>query len=135
MSIRRMWGGMESCAPIVNRRSRPVAGRAPRYNASIRARGSTGPSLRMSGLFRVFIPAGVFTLLIADFLLTASAFVLTSYLALEVDPTVYLLYDNGFVPILVVVLSILIGLHFQDLYSRLHVKSRIVLIQELSRVM
>jgi exopolysaccharide biosynthesis polyprenyl glycosylphosphotransferase len=89
----------------------------------------------MTGLFRVFIPAGVFTLLISDFLLTASAFVLTSYLVLEVDPTVYLFYDNGFVPILVVVFSILVGLHFQNLYSRLHVKSRIVLIQELCLVM
>jgi exopolysaccharide biosynthesis polyprenyl glycosylphosphotransferase len=89
----------------------------------------------MIGLFRVFIPAGVFTLLVSDFLLAASAFVLTSYLVLDVDPTVYLLYDNGFVPILVVVFSILIGLHFQNLYSRLHVKSRIVLIQELCLVM
>jgi len=89
----------------------------------------------MIGLFRVFIPAGVFTLLISDFLLSASAFVLTSYLVLEVDPTVYLFYDNGYVPILVVVFSILIGLHFQDLYSRLHVKSRIVLLQELCLVM
>ena len=87
------------------------------------------------GLFRVFIPAGVFTLLISDFLLTASVFVLTSYLAFDVDPTVYLFYDNGFVPILGVVFCILIGLHFQNLYSRLHVKSRIVLFQELCLVM
>jgi len=93
------------------------------------------PFRRMIRLFRVFIPAGVFTLLISDFLLITTAFVLTSYLVLEADPTVYLLYDNGFVPILVVVFSILIGLHFQDLYSRLHVKSRIVLIQELCLVM
>ena len=55
------------------------------------------PFRRMIRLFRVFIPAGVFTLLISDFLLITSAFVLTSYLVLEADPTVYLLYDNGFV--------------------------------------
>ena len=130
---------MESCAPIAigftPLYSAPGPSNPVRYNASSRDRGNTGPSRWMTGLFRVFIPAGVFTLLISDFLLSASAFILTSYLVLDVDPTVYLFYDNGFVPILVVVFSILIGMHFQDLYSRLHVKSRIVLIQELCLVM
>ena len=36
---------------------------------------------------------------------------------------------------MLVLLSILVGLHFHDLYSQIHVKSRIVLIQQLCLVM
>ena len=54
---------------------------------------------------------------------------------LEVDPTVFLLYDGGLVRIVLVVLSILIGLHFHDLYSQFTSRSRIVLLQQLCLVM
>ena len=85
----------------------------------------------MIRLFRVFVPSSVLALLVFDILLISSAFILTTYLVMEVEPAPYLLYDRGLVRIFVMVLTILIGLHLQDLYSRLHVKSRIVLLQEL----
>ena len=85
----------------------------------------------MIRLFRVFVPRGVLTLLVSDVLLITSAFILTTYFVEEVDPTPYLLYDWGLLRIALVVLSILVGLHFQDLYSRVHVKSRIILAQQL----
>jgi sugar transferase (PEP-CTERM system associated) len=89
----------------------------------------------MIRFFRVFVPVGAFTLLVCETLLIASAFVLATYLTLGVAPDVFLLYDGGLRRILPVLVSILLGLHFQDLYSRTRVKSRIVLAQQLCLVM
>jgi sugar transferase (PEP-CTERM system associated) len=88
----------------------------------------------MFRFFRVFIPAGSITLLVSENLLIATSFILATYLMLAVDPTVFLLYDGGLVRILPVVLTILIGLHLQDFYSQIHVKSRVLLAQQLCRV-
>ena len=88
----------------------------------------------MLRLFRVLIPVGTFTLLVSEIMLLTSAFVLATYIELPVDPTVYLLDDGGLLRITLVVISILIGLHFHDLYSQFYVKSRIVLIQQLCLV-
>jgi sugar transferase (PEP-CTERM system associated) len=73
--------------------------------------------------------------LFSEIVLVTSAFVLATYLTMDVAPTVFLLYDGGWVRIALVVLSILLGLHFHDLYSRYHVRSRIVLVQQLCLVM
>ena len=89
----------------------------------------------MIRLFKVFIPVGTLTLLISEAILVTSAFIFATYLALEVDPTVFLLYDGGLSRIVLVLVSILLGLHFHDLYSQYYVKSRIVLIQQLCLVM
>jgi sugar transferase (PEP-CTERM system associated) len=89
----------------------------------------------MIRLFKVFIPVGTLTLLLSEIVLLASAFVVATYLSFEYDPTVFLLYEGGLGRIGLVLLSILIGLHFHDLYSHFNVKSRIVLIQQLCLVM
>ena len=89
----------------------------------------------MIRLFKVFIPVGTLTLLVSEVLLVTSAFIFATYLVLEVDPTVFLLYDGGFARISLVVISILVGLHLLDLYSQFHIKSQIVLIQQLCLVM
>ncbi len=89
----------------------------------------------MIRLFKVFIPVGTLTLLVSEVLLVTSAFIFATYVVLEVDPTIFLLYDGGLFRISLVVLSIVVGLHFHDLYSRIHVKSRIVLVQQLCLVM
>jgi sugar transferase (PEP-CTERM system associated) len=89
----------------------------------------------MIRLFKVFIPVGTLTLLVSEVLLVTSAFIFATYVVLEVDPTVFLLYDGGIFRIGLVVLSIIVGLHFHDLYSRIHVKSRIALVQQLCLVM
>jgi sugar transferase (PEP-CTERM system associated) len=88
----------------------------------------------MIRLFRVFVPIGTLTLLVSEILLVTSAFVFATYVAMEVNPTVFLLYDGGLVRILLVLASILIGLHFHDLYSEFYVKSGIVLFQQLCLV-
>ena len=53
----------------------------------------------MIRLFRVFIPVGVLTVLLTEILLITASYVVASYYVLEVDPTNYLLYDNGLVNI------------------------------------
>ncbi len=88
----------------------------------------------MARLSRVFVPAGALVLLISEILLVAAAFVLATYFELTVDPTVFLLYDGGFEGILLVLLCILVGMYFRDLYSQIRVKSRVVLLQHLCMV-
>ncbi len=85
----------------------------------------------MIRLFRVFIPAASIALLVGEILLVTGAYIVSAYLILDFDPAVYLLYEGGLVKVLVVVVSLLIGLHFQDLYSHVRVRSRIQLIQQL----
>jgi len=93
------------------------------------------PLTRSSANFKVFIPIGTLTLLVSETLLVLSAFIVATYIDLNVDPTVFLLDDGGIYRISLVVLSILIGLYFHDLYSQFQVKSRIVLFQQLCLVM
>jgi len=74
-------------------------------------------------------------LLISEILLITSAFIIAVYLTLDVDPWVNLVYDGGMMHLLPVLLTILLGMHFNDLYSQFYVKSRIVLLQQLCLVM
>src|SRR6267143_3751131 len=88
----------------------------------------------MIRLFRVSIPVGVLALLISEIALTSGCFLLAAYWYWEADLTTYFLYDGGLVRNGLVVASIILGMHFSDLYTRIHVKSTIQLLQELSQV-
>src|SRR2546426_12077180 len=88
----------------------------------------------MVRLFRVFVPASVLALLISEITLIFCCFSLASYLTQEADPTVFLLYDGGVASIGIAVGSIVLGIYFHDFYSRIQVKSRILLAQHLSHV-
>ena len=57
----------------------------------------------MIRLFKVFIPVGTLTLLVSEVLLVTSSFIFATYIVLEVDPTVFLLYDGGLSRIALVV--------------------------------
>jgi sugar transferase (PEP-CTERM system associated) len=85
----------------------------------------------MMRLFPVFVPARVVGLLVSEILLICGSFILASYFVFQVDPADYLLYDGGLVNIALVLMSILIGLYLQDLYSDIRVHSKIVLLQQL----
>ena len=89
----------------------------------------------MVRLFRVSIPAGSLALLISEIGLVTSAYILASYFVLTYDPSVFLLYDGGIYRIVTVTATVLIGLHFQDMYTVIRVHSRILLLQQLSLVM
>jgi sugar transferase (PEP-CTERM system associated) len=89
----------------------------------------------MIRLFRVFVPVGSLALLVSEVVLVTLAFVIAAYFTLDYDPKVYLLYDNGLYRILLVTASVVLSLHFHDLYTHFYVKSRILLLQQLSLVM
>src|SRR5690242_19347629 len=85
----------------------------------------------MIRIFRLFIPVGTLTLLLSEIVIVPSAFLLAAYFFLSVDPTNYLLYDGGLFNILIILACVLMGMHFQDLYSEIYVKSKVVLVQQI----
>jgi len=88
----------------------------------------------MNRLFRVFIPAGVVALIFSEIVLITASFVLATFLVLEVEPTVFLLYDGGLTRLLVVTGSIMFALHFNDLYTHIRVASKVILLQQFTLV-
>jgi hypothetical protein len=84
---------------------------------------------------RVFVPVGALSLFFSEILLIAACFLVITFLILGVDPTVFLFSDNGLGRIALAGASILFGLYFEDLYGNIQVKSRVLLIQQLSLVM
>jgi len=88
----------------------------------------------MIRVFNVSIPPAPFILLLFESLWLLAAFVLATVAVGNLDPVDYLLNDSGLVAIPLVVLSFLLGLHFQDLYSEIRVKSRVLLLQQLCMV-
>jgi sugar transferase (PEP-CTERM system associated) len=89
----------------------------------------------MVRLFRVFIPVSVLILLISEVLLVVGAFVGAAFLNKEMDPVLYLLHGNGPVNIGIVLITIVAGLYFHDLYSDIYVRSGIMLLQQLCFVL
>jgi lipopolysaccharide/colanic/teichoic acid biosynthesis glycosyltransferase len=88
----------------------------------------------MIRLLQVFVPVGAFALLFSEVLLTASLFVAVTLWMLPLDPIVFLTAGGGLLRIGLVTASILFGLFFEDLYTRIHVRSRVLLLQQLSFV-
>jgi exopolysaccharide biosynthesis polyprenyl glycosylphosphotransferase len=87
----------------------------------------------MIRVFRVFFPSIVFILLVSEFLLLAFCYVLAAFLVLEVDPWVFLLYDGGLARIVPVIITILFGLQFLDLYTQIGGRSRAALLLEIGQ--
>jgi sugar transferase (PEP-CTERM system associated) len=88
----------------------------------------------MIRIFRVSIPVGVLALLVSEIALTSLCFYLAAYITLGVAVTTYFLDEGGLVRAALVVASIILGLHFVDLYTHIHVKSRLRLLQDLCQV-
>jgi sugar transferase (PEP-CTERM system associated) len=84
----------------------------------------------MIRLFRVFVPGSVIALVLSDAVLLYTCYVIATFVALEVDPQVFLLYDNGWARIAFVVLSLMGGLYFHDLYTDFRIKSKVLVIQQ-----
>jgi sugar transferase (PEP-CTERM system associated) len=71
----------------------------------------------MIRLFRVFIPANVLVLILCDFLIGFGCFALAGYLVYDGDFGIYLRYEGGFLRVVLVVISLMAILYFQDLYK------------------
>ena len=89
----------------------------------------------MIRLFRVFVPTSVVALLLSEIILTYTCYVIAAFVVLDVDPQVFLLYDNGWVHIAIVVACIMLGVYFHDLYTQFRIKSRILLFQQIGVVL
>jgi sugar transferase (PEP-CTERM system associated) len=88
----------------------------------------------MIRLFRVSIPVGVLALLFSEVVLTSGCFFLAAYWYFEGDYPSFFLEEGGLIRTALVVASIILGMHFSDLYTRIHVKSRLRLLQDLCQV-
>lgn len=86
----------------------------------------------MIRIFRVFIPTSVLALLLSEVVLIYFSLILASLLVNDLDPEFFLLEQEGLFRITIVVVSILVGLYFQDLYNNLRVRSRMLLVQQFS---
>ena len=88
----------------------------------------------MIRLFRVFVPTSVVALVLSEIVLIFACFIISTYLVVDSDPQVFLLYDGGLSRITLVVVSVLLGLYFQDLYNDFRIRSKTLLIQQLCLV-
>ena len=88
----------------------------------------------MIRLFRVFVPTSVVALVLSEVILIYACFIISTYLVVDSDPQVFLFYDGGLSRITLVVVSVMLGLYFQDLYNDFRIRSKTLLIQQLCLV-
>lgn len=90
----------------------------------------------MIRLFRVFIPTSVVALLFSEGVIIFVCYLLSSFLVLDLDTGLFFLLDElGWVRIALVVLCIMFGVYFHDLYTKFRIHSRLLLIQQLSIIL
>ncbi len=83
----------------------------------------------MLRLFRVYVPASVAALLVSEFILIYACYLAATFAWLRADAPVFLADDGGWLPILIVVGSLMLGIYFHDLYTNLGVRPRELLQQ------
>jgi sugar transferase (PEP-CTERM system associated) len=88
----------------------------------------------MIRLFRVFLPTSVVALILSEVVLIFACFIIATYLVVDSDPEVFLLYDGGLIRMTLVVASVMLGLYFQDLYNDFRIRSKTLLVQQLCLV-
>ncbi len=76
------------------------------------------------------VPSTVLALIVSETAMFVAAYVLAAYRYLDIDPLVWLRFENGFARIGVVVCVLLLALYFQDLYTDLSVKAHFALFQQ-----
>ena len=85
----------------------------------------------MIRIFRVFVPTSVIALLVSETVLIFSCYLLACFLTLDVDPQVYLLYDDGLARMSIVVVCLMLGIYLHDLYTQFRIRSRLLLFQQM----
>jgi exopolysaccharide biosynthesis polyprenyl glycosylphosphotransferase len=83
----------------------------------------------MLRLFRVYVPASVAALLASEFILIYACYLAATFAWLRADASVFLADENGWLPLLIVVACLLLGIYFHDLYTNLGVRPRELLQQ------
>ena len=73
----------------------------------------------MLRLFRVYVSIRVAALLASEFILIYACYLAATWAWLRGDAEVFLVDDRGWLRILIVVLCLMLGIYFHDLYSNL----------------
>ena len=77
-----------------------------------------------------FVPSTVLALIVSEVILMITAYVIAIHFMSEIDPIVWLIFDDGLVRVLLLVGALLLGIYFQDLYTVIRPPSRSALIQQ-----
>ena len=86
----------------------------------------------MIRLFKVFFPTGVFALLISELVLCAACYLAAVVVLYNPFWDAYLIDDGGWVTLVPVVLAVVLTFYYQDMYINLRIRSRTLLLQQLS---
>ena len=86
----------------------------------------------MIRLFKVFFPTGVFALLVSELVLCAACYVVAVMVIYSPFWDSYLWDEGGWVTLVPVVLSVVLSFYYQDMYINLRIRSRTLLLQQLS---
>jgi len=86
-------------------------------------------------LITKLVPGAILGLVFSELLLIAGAYILAAALMVNIDTVVWLVYEDGAIRIAIITAGIVIGLYFQDLYNRVTVHSRFLLLQQISLVL
>ena len=84
----------------------------------------------MIRLFRVFIPTSVIGLLLSEVVITAACYVLAYWITGPEGMDIYFLLEDGITRTAIVVLSLIFGIYWSDLYEDMQVTSAVQLYQQ-----
>jgi sugar transferase (PEP-CTERM system associated) len=84
----------------------------------------------MIRLFRVSIPSSSLALVLSEAVVILTCYILAAYATLDISSDIFLWEDGGWWRIAWVVIFILMGLYFHDLYDSYRITSRILLLQQ-----
>lgn len=84
----------------------------------------------MIRLFSILIPTTIVGLLISEIMLVFGMYFLASALTVENGIYLFLVDEDGWPRLSVVVASVIGGLHFNDFYTNIRIRSRAVLVQQ-----
>ena len=90
--------------------------------------------LRLLAIARALAQQPFLALLVSEIVLTSLCFFLAANWYFGADLPTFYFYEGGLLRTALVVASIILGIHFSDLYTRIHVKSRMRLLQDLCQV-
>jgi len=85
----------------------------------------------MFTFLRSLFSTRVLSLIVPEAILIFSCYILAAYWSGGVDPSVFLLYDNGLLQIALVAAGVLAGLQLNKLYVQVGVRSKILLLQQI----
>jgi exopolysaccharide biosynthesis polyprenyl glycosylphosphotransferase len=84
----------------------------------------------MIRLFSTFIPTSILGLLGSEILLVSGIYSAVCYFTVESGIYLFLFDENGWQRLAVLVASVMTGLHFNDFYTNIRIRSRVLLYQQ-----